>query len=192
VTLLPQVADASTFNTGTGNYGTNASGYGCVGGNSQDNSSMTYYRSSLTAEMYNAVAYALNNAVAPTDISVQSEAGSAGSQTDVVYFDFQPPDNWCYAGQDWCPDNGNSGTGCVIGQNGCKSLTGQNCERFDILFNTYSTAGMTTSRRQNLACHETGHSLGFPHPASTSGCIGSTTILTYSSHEINDHINPHY
>jgi hypothetical protein len=93
--------------------------------------------------MYNAVAYALNNAVAPTDISVQSEAGSAGSQADVV-------------------------------------------------FNTYSTVGMTTSRRRNLACHETGHSLGFPHPASTSGCIGSTTILTYSSHEINDHINPHY
>lgn len=61
-------------------------------------STMSFLRWSLTTGMYNAVAYTLNNHVAPTDIAVAAEQDSADGNTDVVYFD---ADYTTYCGFTW-------------------------------------------------------------------------------------------
>lgn len=149
---------------------------------------MSYFRSSLTTGMYNAVAYTLNNHVAPTDIAVAAEQGSADGNTDVVYFD---ADYTTYCGFTWQgPGNG------VIGLAQCVSLSGSECQRFDLRFDTSWTDSQSDDWRRALSCHETGHSMGLSHRNNAGteiGCMPAvlTLVVNYSSHDI-VHINANY
>lgn len=166
-------------------------GTGCTG-NMQTGSTMYYVRdSSLSSNMYNGVAWALNNRVAPTDVTVAAEQSSPSSSTDVVYYEANYSGAYC--GNVW---HGSSG-GTMVGFASCQTaIWGLNtCSRFHIYFDqSWDVASTTTqTKRQNLATHETGHSLGLKHTALTSVMNGWTTTSTFhSSHEVTGHINGAY
>lgn len=149
---------------------------------------MSFFRSSLTTGMYNAVAYTLNSHVAPTDIAVAAEQGSADGNTDVVYFD---ADYATYCGFSWHGSGGG-----VVGLAECVSLSGSACQRFDLRFDTSWTDTQSDDWRRALSCHETGHSMGLLHRDNAGteiGCMPATLdlVVNYSSHDIS-HINANY
>ncbi|MDX2342331.1 MAG: hypothetical protein QNL12_00650, partial [Acidimicrobiia bacterium] len=150
LTAVPPVA-ANNWYGSTGNTG--------CGGNMQDSTTMTYYRESLGTSWYNAVAYAINNAVIPTDVLMAAESTSHGSTVDVVLQDANYTGTWC--GYTW-----HSG-GSLIGYTNCQSLTGSDCNHFHIYSDTSWMTSQTTTRLRNHACHELGHSLGLIHPTSS-------------------------
>ena len=163
---------------------------GCSGGvNMTDNKDLYYYRSSLTSYMYSAVAHALNNEVAPTDIVVKPEESSAGSGTDIVYYDADFS-TWC--GKDWHPDDpSDAGTAYVWGNSSCETLSGSKCDRNDIRFDTSYWGSASTNARRKVACHETGHALGLTHRSGSCMVTGSTWNTFFSSHDEN-HLDSNY
>ena len=170
------------------NFSGPTSGTGCNANNIQDNSTMSFFRSSLTTGMYNAVAYTLNSHVAPTDIAIAAEQGSADGNTDVVYFD---ADYTTYCGFTWHGSGGG-----VVGLAQCVSLSGSACQRFDLRFDTSWTDTQTDDWRRALSCHETGHTTGLLHRDNAGteiGCMPATLslVVNYSSHDIS-HINANY
>lgn len=178
-------AEATNFSGVTG-------GTSCTANNMQDNDDMTYFRSSLTTRMFNAVANTLLNDVIPTDIDLQPEHSSATENTDVVYFDL---DYSTTCGFDWHPDDpGDPDTNFVIGMAQCAQLSGSSrCQRFHVRFDTSFTDTIGNDFARTLACHETGHTLGLLHRNST-GCMPATVPANahfYNAHDI-DHVNDNY
>lgn len=170
------------------NFSGASGGTGCSANNMQDNSTMSYFRSSLTTGMYNAVAYTLNNQVIPTDIALAAEQGSADGNTDVVYFD---DDYSNYCNLDWHGSGGG-----VLGLAECVSLSGSKCQRFDVRFDTSWTDSQTDNDLRVLSCHETGHTLGLLHrdnSGTENGCMPATfqSLFNYSSHDV-AHVNANY
>lgn len=156
----------------------------------QDNSDMTYYRSNLTPNLYNAVAYAVNTVVAPTDVNVQTEQSAPNGDTDVVYNEADYTGSWC--GYTW------HSVGSLVGYTYCASLSGSKCQRFDIYTDYSWEVTVTTTLRRRHACHEIGHSLGLDHPSAANGapsttCMAAGIYTTYDqTHEVVGHINPNY
>jgi hypothetical protein len=162
---------------------------GCNNGNMQDNRTVSYKRQSLTSTNYNAVAHAINNEFAPTDLNFSSEQSSYNSYTDMVFFDANYS---TYCGYTWY----NGGGGGVIGLAECKSTSGSKCQSFHIRFDTQRTDSynnLTLERR--LACHETGHATGLKHRSwNSSSCMASSYTTPYSSADGHDdaHLNSAY
>lgn len=50
----------------------------------------------------------------------------------------------------------------------------------------------TTADRNGLACHENAHALGLQHAAGSCMVSFFPKPLSYSAHEVNDHINAMY
>ncbi len=143
------------------------------------NSVLTYNRVFLTAPMYNAVAWALNNAVAPTDLTVSYDP-TVDTSTDAVYYD------WDYSttcGFTWHP------AGTVVAMAQCKYLTGAACDRHHVRFDTSASAGWSTDQARHVACHETGHVFGITHTSGSATCMASWSYKLYSTHERVDIIN---
>lgn len=182
--VLPATATAGNWYGATGNTG--------CGGNMQDNDDMTYHRDdSLSSEMNSAHAYALRNAVRPTNINLQSEHSSAKSHTDVVMFGPNYTGSFC--GFIW---HGSSG-GTLLGYASCRRLSGSKCDQFHIYTDRSWEETVTTNRRRAHACHELGHTLGLVHPAGSAededeSCVGNSSQLDYSDHDKDDHINENY
>lgn len=148
---------------------------------------MTCHRSALKTDVYNAVAFILNNYVSPTDIALAAEQASPDANTDAVYFD---ADYGTTCGISWHP----AGTG--IGLNSCASLSGSKCQRTDVRIDNSFTDGVSNDWDRAIACHETGHTLGLLHRANAGteiGCMPSTVplVVSYSSHDV-PHINSNY
>ncbi|MFN3217608.1 MAG: hypothetical protein ACE367_14025 [Acidimicrobiales bacterium] len=158
-----------------------------------DNSQLTYYRENLTPKMYSAVAFTLNNHVAPTDVAVQPEDSGAGTATDIIYWDF---DYSTYCGKDWHPDGPDPDSKSVIGLYVCESLSGQKCNRSKVRFDTSWTSPKNTTKVRALSCHETGHALGLRHLANAGtnvGCMPGSLkpVVNFSAHDV-AHINANY
>jgi hypothetical protein len=176
-------AHATNFTGGTG-------ASGCAA-NAQDNSTMTWHRTSgLSTAMRSAVAYALTYHVNPTDITVATEQATPDGNTDVVYYEADYANNFC--GFTW------HSAGNLIGYTYCRTTSGANggtCQGFNIYIDQSWEVGTTTTLRRSMACHETGHSLGLMHPGTgidQSTCVsGPNSFVGYSSHEIG-HINSFY
>lgn len=154
----------------------------------QDGTTMTFFRDGLTTALYNAYAYAINNAVAPTDVAVAAESTSHVNETvDVAMLDADYVNTFC--GFTW------HSAGSLIGYTSCRTLSGSRCDHFHIYSDTSWTVNQTTARLRNHACHELGHSLGLIHPSSTQqrddSCLYDTTELTYSGHD-EGHIDGNY
>jgi hypothetical protein len=162
---------------------------GC-GGNMQDNSTLTYNRSGVgPVAMRDAINWALTNRIEPTDISVAVEQAAANGSTDVVYFESNYVNSFC--GFTW------HSAGTLLAYTSCKSLSGSRCDRFDVLLDQSWEIGATTTLRQNLATHETGHALGLQHPV--GGVPASTVMGDWPNvsqfdgpHEVTGHINTNY
>lgn len=168
-----------------------ATGNVTCGGNMQDNRDMTYHRDSGLPSAFNsAAAYALNNAVLPTDINLKAEQSSPNSNTDVVIQEANYTGTWC--GFTW---HGGGGS-VIVGYASCESLSGSKCQSFNTYTDQSWEVSQTTTGRRNHACHELGHTLGLAHPDSTedrtNSCLYSTTKLGYSNHDIDVHINVEY
>lgn len=167
---------------------------GCNSGNIQDNGTMTYYRSSLTTKMYNAVANTLNNDVLPTDIVLQAEHSGWTSNTDVVYYD---ADYSTLCGYDWHPDDpSDPDTRWVAGLARCMTLSGSRCQRFYVHFDTSRMNQINDDGARTWACHETGHTLGLKH-RNEGGCMPATVPANahfFTDHDRNagGHINDTY
>ena len=178
-----RVAHATNFTGGTGNSGCSA--------NAQDNSTMSWHRTSgLSTAMRTAVSNALNNHVNPTDITVAAEQATPDGNTDVVYREANYVGNYC--GFTW------HSAGSLIGYTYCRTTSGANggtCQGFDIFFDQSWEVSTTTTLRGSIACHETGHSLGLTHPGTgidQSTCMsGPNGFQGYSTHEVG-HINGFY
>jgi hypothetical protein len=183
LTLAPD-ASANNFFGASGNSG--------CSGNMQDNSTMTFKRTSgIAGDMYNAVAYVINSLVQPTDVTVQAELAAEDGNTDVVYQEANYIGSYC--GIVWGPTTGSY----AVGYTYCASLSGSRCQRFNVMFDQSWEVVATSTDRRHIACHETGHSLGLAHPTSSSPvttCMsGTTAYITYdASHEVAGHINGNY
>jgi hypothetical protein len=159
----------------------------------QDNSQMTYTRTSgLTTNMSNAVAWALTNRIAPTDVALQAEQGTPDSNTDVLYYENLYTGTYC--GNTWWGSGG-----LMVGYTSCQSLSSLRCQQAIVYFSKHwdTSTSATQSKRQNLATHETGHSLGLTHPVDgvpASSVMGNwTTVSAFDSqHEVVGHINLYY
>lgn len=140
--------------------------------NTDDPEYVRYHRSALTTVMSDAVYWAMVNDVNPTDL-YSAAASSVASSTHTYYDDAYTT----YCGLAWkTPTGGN-----VIGHAKCDALTGSACARHSLRFNTYYTNTASTTARRGLACHETGHGLGFTHPASgeqQNSCLASSSVYT--------------
>lgn len=186
LSVLATVGSASANNF----YG--ATGLSGCNGNMQDNKDMTWFRTSgLTANMRTAVGTSLNNEVSPTAINLLSERVAADAFTDVVYLEANYSS---YCGQTFHP------AGSTVGYTSCNSLNGSRCERFDIrLDQSWDVSALATqTKRQNLATHETGHSLGLIHPTAGNGAPTGTVMadwtifVAYSISHETDHLNANY
>ena len=173
--LSPSVAKA--YNVGA--TGATACGALNITANYDSTEVVYYYRSGLVTANYNAVAWSMSSNVDPTDLS-SSSVGSSGAAT-VVYYDDAYTD---YCGRDWY-----SGGGGTVGYTKCDYLEGAACGKHSIKFDTGFTAAIGITHQRGLACHETGHALGFEHPPSwemQSSCLADSSKYTgYSSDEIN-------
>lgn len=163
-----------------------ATGDSPCGGNMQDSGVMTWYRQDLEYS-HGATSDAIINAVVPTDVVVAAESSSHGAGVDVVYQDFNYTGSIC--GITWHP------AGTLVGYTSCVTLSGAKCDHFHVLYDTSYTSGLTVQQKRNLACHETGHSLGLSHPDAdeqrNDSCMYDVTEKTYSDHDL-DHINDNY
>lgn len=170
--------------------------YGATGstgpcnGNMQDNSTVTWHRTSgLSPEMMTAVSQNMWSNVDPTDLTVQAELGSPDGNTDIVYNEADYVGTFCGT-YTW------HSAGSVIGLTQCMSLSGSKCQRFDIYTDRSWEINATTTTRLRHACHEIGHALGLSHPSGTdptNTCMATDqTMVNYSNHEIKDHINANY
>ena len=177
-------------------YGATSSTSWC-NGNMQDNSTLTFHRTSglSTFYMYGSVASVINNKVNPTDLSVVAELSSPNTTTDIVYYEANysgaiatcGTTAWYWSGSTGIP----AGSASAIGWTKCQNLSGSKCDRFDIYFDQSWSINASQNYRNNIACHETGHALGLKHDSNTS-CTNTTTPEGYSSHEVTDHINANY
>ena len=70
----------------------------------------------------------------------------------------------------------------LLGLVTCVSLTGSRCQKHEMRFDTSYVGPGTSVQRRNIACHETGHTLGAAHRSSGATCMLSGT----SSNETND------
>jgi hypothetical protein len=175
------VARAHSWRTGPASLG-------CGGtDNSADSTAHGYwYNSELSSAMAEATSWARANAVDPTDINTFDVAALA-PDTDVVVYD-QDYTDWC--GEDWHP------AGQVIGLTHCASIATNPvnaCEKSGVRYDESYTNGASTTRRRNMACHESGHTLGLDVSFTNSGCmyLAAGDKTTFSSGD-RTWINSHY
>lgn len=162
----------------------------------QDPNNMSWRRSTTsgyapTTNMRNAISWALTNRIEPTDVNIAAEATSELSTTDVVYFEANYTGPYC--GSSWWT----SAAGGKIGYTSCILAVGLKCERFNIYLSRQweTSPTRTAAERQNLATHETGHSVGLTHPvAGVPSCtvMGDCGSSFDHVHEIVNLINPNY
>lgn len=143
---------------------------------------LNYALHDLTSANRDAVDWAMVNRVAPTDIVVSGTPGDA-TYYDAAYMD--------YCNRDWT-----SGGGNVISHARCAELHGTSnmCGWHQVRFDLAYTNNASTSALRGLACHETGHVLGFRHPRTIphDSCLyRSAKFDRYSQHEV-DEINRSY
>lgn len=157
---------------------------GCSGLNMHDlgDRMINYERSNLTNGNHNAVEWVMLNRVQPTDLDTVPSTGAA---TDFLYYDSNYT-TFCNKSW-WSPSNPNG----VIGLAKCDALKPDSaCDRHTIYFSSTWTDQEEIGGRRRLACHETGHAIGFEHNdhAGTSLDSCMRTPLSdsniYSTHEV--------
>lgn len=153
-----------------------------------DNQDFTYSKVGLTS--YNAAAVNAHadylNAVYNYTHVTANEMAQPTASTDAVYFD----DNYTYyCNMSWIGQpNGSTvaATECVA-----KNGTGE-CDRSEIRISNH-TDWYSSDKRQQVACHETGHALGLLHRPEETYCMYSLINLItangYSAHSKNHLLN---
>lgn len=127
-----------------------------------DNTTHTVYLGYLGPQFTGAVEYTLDHSYETTDLTIEYEATpdlDGGSETDTVYVTcetcFSDPDA---LGRAWCDDDVNGTVRCD--QHYVRFHSDYTVE----IYGNYLTGTEQGGWRQ-LACHETGHSIGLTHGA---------------------------
>lgn len=189
VFLLPaEIVHASNWYGATG-------GTGWCAGNIQDNSTMTYFRTTgVSPSMRTAITNSLVSDFVPTDLVVSPELSAADANTDVVYTEGNFAGLQATCGSTDLYWHGSStyppGASVVIGWTNCLSLSGSRCQRFDVYIDSSWESSATSAGRAHLACHESGHAVGLTHNV-VSSCMKEFTSTALSSHDSGE-INAHY
>lgn len=152
-------------------------------GNVADNRTHVIAYSSLQAIMQDAMNWSRVNNYDPTDINTQNET-TISATTDVVAQDLDYAGSWC--GGVWCCETGPN-TGWV-GYASCQAPNSANeCERWDVYFDTDFTMPATVTQRRGLACHELSHTVGLLHIG--GWCTADPPANTSLSDHDRAHIN---
>ena len=160
---------------------------GCVAPNMADNNTHSfYYDGSLPQYMRTQVNAVRAESYDPTDINTVTSS-NPNSQTDVVAYQ---QNYTTYCGIAW---HGSGGS--AVGHVRCVSLSGSACQKFEMRFDSSFTSSATTGMRKNLACHESGHTLGLGHRASIgNSCMWGAVVGSLQSIDQHDRdaLNAHY
>lgn len=143
-----------------GHFAGATSATGCTLANMADNATHSFYYSAAVPQyMRDKVNEIRSESYDPTDINTVTST-DPNSGTDVVVYEQDYTD---FCGQPW--HNGSSG---VVGHTQCVSLVTSNgrCQKHEMRFDESFTSIATAQQRKHLACHETGHSVGFKHRTS--------------------------
>lgn len=151
-----------------------------------DNGGHTYAFSSLESNQQTANTHGMTTLDNQTQMTVQ-RLSTADGNTDAVMFD---QDYTTYWNVDW--------DGAAYGYNYwaytmCVSTAGTasgNCQRYEIRYDVPDMNAIGAGGRQQVGCHEVGHTVGLDHTTVYASCMktGSTGNTTFSSHDV-DHIN---
>jgi len=109
--------------------------------------------------------WAWNSVYGPTIVTPQS-VGTLTTATDVAVF---TQDYSTYCGRAWHPQLNGPYT---VGLTTCVALNpgASTCERHDVRYDlSWWNQNMDNVYRRNVACHETGHTLGLMHPEDAGG-----------------------
>lgn len=163
-------------------------GTGCVNGNRADNNTHSfYYTDGVGTHMRAALNASRSQNYDPTDVNTVTST-DPNSSTDVVVYQLDYSD---FCGFDWHPSARGAGTAAA---EQCVSIVASNgrCQKAEMRFDT-SFLQVYGWLRPNLACHETGHTLGLAHRTGTpASCIWSgSTYETIDQHD-RDAINANY
>lgn len=192
--LIAFVASAvvvgSTFwaasTAGASNYSGNTRASGCTALNEADSADHSFYYQDTEQIMVDATNWARTNVYNPTDLST-GVVTSKTDRTDVIVHD---GDYNTYCGYDWCCDEG----GGVIGLGNCLSTNWWGkCEQHQIRYDNDYTRNVSAWRRQSLACHEMGHTVGLAHRETDTSCMTDKSVTSrYLSAHDKSHINSNY
>jgi hypothetical protein len=133
-----------------------------------------YVNTSLYTSALN---WTLSTNLNATDVTPTVLSSSSGA--DVLVYEGAYTD---YCGYDWY-----QGVNGTIGLTTCGSLlSNDRCNLHTIRLSTTYANDATTWQERDLACHETGHSVGLTHTSSTSSCMysGSDTASSYNSTDV--------
>ncbi|GAA2390079.1 matrixin family metalloprotease [Nonomuraea africana] len=191
--LLPAIILAATVVTTASPAGAN--GFGSADGCCPfaDNAKHWYNYASLETRTRTAVKAALLNLDAQTDMTVAPDT-TPDPSTDVESYDRYYVDHWDL---DW--DGSSTGYNlyayakCVKNIAPADSTQPWRCDQYEVRYDLADIDWMTTTKRQALACHEVGHTVGLSHSSESSSCLrtGAHTTIKYSSHDV-AHINGRY
>lgn len=131
--------------------------------------------------------WAWNTVFGPTSVEPLPVA-SPTTATDVVVY-AQDYSNYC--GRRWHPQP--SGTPATLGLVVCVSLNpgAQTCEKHETRYDLgWWNGGQDDVFRRNVACHETGHTLGLLHTPDTGSCLYESTrpVDVVTEHDV-AHLN---
>lgn len=145
-----------------------------------DNAEHTFCFNNLTDKTLNAAQNARDTLDETTDLYKNMFCGAA---TDAQVYDGQYG-----SAADW-----------GYGKWTCTDPNGDVCESADIKINIQPPVMDEQAKRRKTTCHEFGHSIGLDHYGSNgdghAGCMVSghpSEANNYNSHELDDHVNPHY
>ena len=131
------------------------------------------------------IGYAEWNAMDPTGVNVNGPEScdlSSGTETDVVWRQVNLANN-------------------TLAETPCEDYDGSYCDQYYINMDLPEiNEGNNDERDQTItACHELGHSGGLSHGSTQNDCMENVSTINppadikyrrYSSHHINDHLNP--
>ncbi len=132
-----------------------------------------------------AVQYSMSNLNNQTDMTTEWVVPS--SQTDNRSYDQHYTTYW---GLDW--DGSSTGWNLYAYAKCVETTLAGNCQQWQIRYDLADMNRFSNYQRQQVACHETGHSVGLDHSSEGASCLRNAVLSAstnyYTSHD-RGHIN---